>query len=182
MFRWYEDATKCYVFLSDVSMSGHDSTRTPPEWELDFRSSRWFNRGWTLQELLAPASVEFFSRDCKRLGDKKSLERQINEVTGISVLALQGRPLEEFNVNERISWAANRDTKRKEDKAYSLLGIFGVSMPLLYGEGFDKAFRRLRNEITKTLQGKSLALFPDSSYIRYIPRTLGMHLLMMYGL
>ena len=159
MFSWYEGAAKCYVFLSDVSMNGHDSTRTPPEWELDFRSSRWFNRGWTLQELLAPTSVEFFSRDCKWLGDKKSLERQINEVTGISVLVLRGHPLSEFSVDERMSWAAKRDTKRKEDKAYSLLGIFGVSMSLLYGEGGDRAFRRLRNEITKALQGKSLAHF-----------------------
>lgn len=163
MFSWYENATKCYVFLSDVSMSRYDSTRTIPEWELDFRSSRWFNRGWTLQELLAPTSVEFFSRDCKWLGDKKSLERQINEVTGISVLALQGNPLSEFSVNERMLWAAKRDTKRKEDKAYSLLGIFGVSMSPIYGEGVDNAFRRLRNEITEALQGKSLALFPDSS-------------------
>ena len=176
MFRWYENAAKCYVFLSDVSMS------TSPEWELDFRSSRWFTRGWTLQELLAPTSVDFFSRDWEWLGDKKSLEGQIIEVTGISVSALQGRlPLSEFSVDVRMSWAAKRDTKRKEDKAYSLLGIFGVSMPPLYGEGGDKAFRRLREEIIKAVQGQSLALFPDSFWIGY-PPTLSIYLLMMYGL
>ena len=158
MFRWYERATKCYVYLSDVLMSGQDSGRTPPAWQLDFRSSRWFTRGWTLQEILAPKSVEFFSRDRRRLGDKRTLVRPINDVTGISVSALQGTPLSEFEVDVRMSWAAKRDTKLKEDKAYSLLGIFGVSMPLIYGEGGDKAFCRLREEINKVLQGKLLVL------------------------
>jgi len=81
-----------------------------------------------------------------------------------------------------MSWAAKRDTKRKEDKAYSLFGIFGVSMPLVYGEGGDKAFRRLREEILKAVQGQSLALFPDSFWIGISSRTLSMYLLIMYGL
>lgn len=154
MFRWYEKAEKCFVFLSDVSSTGRGSTCTRAEWEFDFRCSRWLRRGWTLQELLAPASVEFFSRDCKWIGDKKSLESQINEVTGIPTSALQGRPLSEFRVDERMSWAAKRDTKREEDEAYCLLGIFGVPMPPLYGEGKKSAFRRLRVEIRNASQGK----------------------------
>src|SRR6266480_4434761 len=95
-------------------------------WKSAFRESRWFKRGWTLQELLAPASVEFFSREGKRLGDKKSLEQQIHEITGIPVLALQGTPLYQFRVNERFIWAHKHKTTHEEDWAYSLLGIFDI--------------------------------------------------------
>ena len=117
MFRWYQNATKCYIFLTDViSKDDGDS---------ELRNSRWFTRGWTLQELIAPRYVEFFSQKCGRLGDRKSLEKQIHEVTGISIHALRGEPLSHFTINERMSWAANRMTKRPEDKVYSLLGIFG---------------------------------------------------------
>jgi hypothetical protein len=90
--------------------------------------------------------VEFFSLEGKKLGDKKSLEKQIHDITGIPVPALRGSPLSEFSVEERMSWAKTRQTKREEDKAYSLLGIFGVYMPLIYGEGAN-AFRRLQKEI-----------------------------------
>lgn len=104
-------------------------------WELAFQRSRWFTRGWTLQELIALTSVEFFSMEGERLGDKRSLERQIQEITGITAQALQGGTLSHFSVNERMSWAARRETKREEDAAYSLLGIFDIHMPLIYGEG-----------------------------------------------
>src|SRR5438045_295624 len=121
-------------------------------------------RGWTLQELIAPASVEFFSVEGERLGDKKSLERQIHEITGITAQAFQGRPLSQFSVNERMSWAAKRETKREEDAIYSLLGIFDIHMPLIYGEGRKKALVRLYKEINDSLMDKSptllSALFP----------------------
>jgi hypothetical protein len=140
MFRWYRQADKCYVYLSDVS------TGNP------FRSSaldksRWFTRGWTLQELLAPSSVEFFSREGKRLGDRKLLEAQLQHITGIPIQALQGTPLSEFSVDLRMSWAAKRVTTIEEDQAYCLLGIFNTNLPLIYGEGKENAFRRLRKEI-----------------------------------
>lgn len=159
MFRWYRNAAKCYVYLSDVSIGEHIDNQSQWTWESAFRNCRWFTRGWTLQELLAPASVEFFSREGKLLGDKKSLERQIHEVTGIPVEALRGNPLSNFSVVERMSWAAKRDTKRKEDKAYSLLGIFNVYIPFMYGEG-DNAFSRLEEEIEKISKRKSLAPLP----------------------
>jgi hypothetical protein len=150
MFRWYQNADKCYAYLSDISINernaGNNTERT---WEPAFRASRWFTRGWTLQELLAPDSVEFFSREGKRLGDKTTLERQIHEITGIALSALRGTPLSQFGIDERLSWAANRNTMRGEDKAYSLLGIFDVYMPLIYGEGKDSAFSRLRDSIDK---------------------------------
>jgi hypothetical protein len=88
MFRWYRDTAKCYVYLSDVpgstSYTDNNSRLLPRE-----RESKWFTRGWTLQELLAPTSVEFFSRDDKRLGDKRTLKRQIHEITGIPISALE---------------------------------------------------------------------------------------------
>jgi hypothetical protein len=150
MFRWYRNAAKCYVYLSDVSINEHNQNNLPSQsWEAAFRKSRWFTRGWTLQELIAPPSVEFFSVEGKRLGDKKSLGQQIHEATGLAVQALEGRTLFEYSVDERMSWAEKRETKREEDKAYSLLGIFDIHMPLIYGEGIKNAFRRLQEEIEK---------------------------------
>jgi hypothetical protein len=150
MFRWYRKATKCYVYLADVSINGQDpASQSFQSWGPDFRNSRWFTRGWTLQELIAPNFVEFFSVEGKLLGDKKLLERQIHEITGIAVQALRGQVLSALSVTERLSWAKSRKTKREEDKAYSLLGIFNVYMPPLYGEGVENAFRRLHEEINK---------------------------------
>jgi heterokaryon incompatibility protein (HET) len=162
MFRWYRDAAKCYVYVADVLRpaldADHDGKPSLLPWESSFQKSRWFSRGWTLQELVAPAVVEFFSKEGEYLGNKRSLERHIHEVTGIPVKALQGSPLSDFSVPERMLWAENRDTTRKEDKAYSLLGIFDVHMPLIYGEGREKAFKRLRDEIHKASQGKLLPI------------------------
>jgi hypothetical protein len=157
MFRWYQKAARCYVYLSDVSIRKRKASDTSPEWtwESAFRASKWFTRGWTLQELLAPRSVEFFSREGYGLGNKKTLEQQIHEITGIPATALREHPLSHFDVDERFSWARNRQTTRGEDKAYSLFGIFDVQMPLLYGEGEVKAFRRLREAIDRPLKGKS---------------------------
>lgn len=147
MFRWYQNAAKCYVYLSDVSTGKH-SRSSDLLWDPAFRRSRWFTRGWTLQELLAPRSVEFFSRDGKRLGNKDSLEQQIHEITGIPVKALQGH-VSHFSFNERRLWAANRETTIEEDQVYCLLGIFNVHLPLIYGEGKQHALRRLQDEIDR---------------------------------
>lgn len=146
MFRWYRNATKCYVYLADVSIEKH-SQSSELLWETAFSQSRWFTRGWTLQELLAPSSVEFFSREGKRIGDKASLEGQIQHITGIPVQALQGHSISQFNVDERMLWASERKTTIEEDQAYCLLGIFDTYLPLIYGEGKENAFRRLRKEI-----------------------------------
>jgi hypothetical protein len=164
MFRWYRDAAKCYVYLSDVSTCGFD-------WESDFRNSRWFTRGWTLQELIAPTSVDFFSVSGERLGDKKSLELLVHKITGIPVGGFQGSPLTQFTVNERKLWAAKRKTTRKEDEAYCLFGIFGINMPLIYGEGREKAFIRLEEEIDKHSMGKSRAT-PHNNVHWMVPRAI----------
>jgi hypothetical protein len=147
MFRWYRNAAKCYVYLSDVS-TGKNSLSSEFLWEPAFKQSRWFTRGWTLQELLAPQSVEFFSRDGKRLGNKDSLEQQIHEITGIAIKALQGH-LSQFSYDERRVWAATRETTLEEDQVYCLLGIFDVYLPPIYGEGKEHALRRLQVEIER---------------------------------
>ena len=153
MFRWYREAAKCYVYLSDVSKGNYDHLPRSI-WKSAFRGSRWFTRGWTLQELIAPTSVEFYSSEGMRLGDKRSMEQQIHEITSIPVRALRGNPLSDFSFEERLSWAIKRETTREEDKAYSLLGIFDISMPLIYGEGREKASKRLQEEINKSCKGK----------------------------
>ncbi|KAK0624276.1 heterokaryon incompatibility protein-domain-containing protein [Immersiella caudata] len=150
MFRWYRDATRCYVYLSDVSVAHEQKPHGDPSeapWMSAFRESRWFTRGWTLQELLAPASVEFFSNNGQRLGDKKSLGQQIHEITGIGIPALRSNQLSQFDVEERFRWAEKRETKYEEDWAYCLLGIFGVFIVPNYGKGKDYAIRQLRREI-----------------------------------
>jgi hypothetical protein len=161
MFQWYSRAVKCYAYLSDVRVPEHDERQLT--WELAFRNSRWFTRGWTLQELIAPASVEFFSSNGKRLGDRTSLVQQIHEITGIASGVLQGVSLNTFSVDERFSWAAKRQTTRKEDKAYCLLGIFGIYLPPIYGEG-DNAFNRLKAEITNASTGKASSYYQCYSH------------------
>jgi ankyrin repeat protein len=159
MFRWYKNSATCYVYLADVTTKKRRGSRESPDhetsnvtWVSAFRDSRWFTRGWTLQELLAPRIVLFFSRDGKLLGDKFSLEQDIHDVTRIPIPALRGASLHSFSVDDRMSWAATRITKKEEDGAYSLLGIFGVSMAPIYGEQQAAAFRRLRKEIREITQ------------------------------
>jgi hypothetical protein len=151
MFHWYRNASRCYVYLSDIRSPpfGTNDEFNPQSWDSDFWKSKWFTRGWTLQELLAPSSVEFFSQERERLGDKCSLKQQIHEITGIPVSALQGASLSQFSVDERFLWIERRQTKLAEDKVYSLLGIFDVKIPLFYGEGAVNAFKRLREVIDK---------------------------------
>jgi hypothetical protein len=150
MFRWYQDATKCYVYLSDVSTKKRKAESISAEftWEAAFRLSRWFKRGWTLQELLAPSIVEIFSQKWEKLGDKMSLKSMISKITGIPHQALQGT-FSQFDIEERLRWKGNRKTKLKEDIAYSLSGICDVDIAPVYGEGEEEAFRRLHDKIRK---------------------------------
>jgi hypothetical protein len=133
MFNWYKDAAMCYAYLNDVTS---DAMST-------FAKSRWLTRGWTLQELLAPKDVQFYSKDWKYIGSKTSRGEAISFATGIpSQILADVDNIWSTSIACRMSWAANRNTTRVEDAAYCLLGIFGVNMPLLYGEG-EKAFLRL---------------------------------------
>jgi hypothetical protein len=156
MFRWLQNAKKCYVYLSDVECNTSNvDGKSNQRWRPAFRKSRWFTRGWTLQELLAPASAAFYSKEGELLGDKQSLKDTIYEITGIPIEALQGNALSDFSVAERFSWAEGRQTTREEDGAYCLLGIFGVYLPLIYGEGRENAFERLKSAVILKHRGRS---------------------------
>ncbi|KAI0099335.1 HET-domain-containing protein [Nemania sp. FL0031] len=119
------------------------------------RKCRWFSRGWTLQELIAPRHVEFYDCDWKCFGSKTQLAPVLSWITGIDSAVLKGGPLDQVLVGRRMSWAANRHTRRVEDMAYCLLGIFDINMPLLYGEG-EKAFTRLQEEIIRSSNDLSI--------------------------
>ena len=151
MYKWYSCAEVCYAFLADVV-----ADEDPQEVGSTFRRSRWFTRGWTLQELIAPAHVEFLAMDWTSVGSKRCLGTLVADITNINYTALlRLEPLHEFSVAQRLSWASRRKTTRVEDRAYSLLGFFGINMPTLYGEG-ERAFRRLQEEIMRRIPDQSL--------------------------
>jgi hypothetical protein len=150
MFRWYQNSARCYVYLAGINICNFSPSQK-------IGQHRWFTRGWTLQELLAPKDVKFFLEDGVLLGSRSSpdVQVQIAESCSIPPRALQGAPLSSFSVEERMSWARGRTTKKEEDMAYSLLGIFGCHMPLIYGEGKAHALQRLHNKIEKAAKNKS---------------------------
>jgi len=197
MFAWYRDSEVCYAYLADF-----DSTKGET---LSSRPIRWFTRGWTLQELIAPLKVYFYDKNWVRFGDKWSLAAHLVAVTGINELVFRwhfdpihylavygddntdlnqdhlprhspkspcnfcrrdlNHVIESFRIATRMSWAASRETTRPEDMAYSLLGIFGVNMPMLYGEG-ERAFLRLQQAILQTSTDQSILAF-DAGALRY---------------
>jgi len=147
MYKWYHDSAICYVYLSDVPCRILDSTRQEVPAD-SFLSSRWFTRGWTFQELLAPRVLVFFSADGEKIGDRNVFSDGIARQTQIPRNVIENsRKAWIFNAESVIRWTLHRKTKREEDAAYSLLGVLGVQMPLIYGEGKTRAFTRLRNEI-----------------------------------
>ncbi|RCI12709.1 hypothetical protein L249_1253 [Ophiocordyceps polyrhachis-furcata BCC 54312] len=152
MFQWYEKASVCYAYLSDVPPGDNPSCESS-----EFYSSRWFKRGWTLQELLAPRKLIFYDQTWAFLGTKSTLAKAVKNITGIPLPYLLGSlDLNQASVAQRMSWAANRSTKRREDLAYCLLGIFQVTnMRMTYGEG-NKPFRRLQEEIIKKTRDDSI--------------------------
>lgn len=158
MWVWYSQATHCIAYLRDVrsvtSSAGLDGVM------FDFRRSEWFERGWTLQELLAPHCVVFVTREWEVIGHKSpdnhscilasvNLNRTISEITGISQDVLWGFESQRDTIGKemKMAWAANRRTTKAEDVAYCLLGIFGIHMALIYGEGEHNARKRLEQEI-----------------------------------
>ncbi|KAF5363088.1 hypothetical protein D9758_012624 [Tetrapyrgos nigripes] len=151
MYQYYANAVVCYVYLFDVSGKLH-----PKNPESDFKKSKWFTRGWTLQELLAPGLISFFDRDWTKIGTRWSLRDLISVVTTIPIDVLEGRSIDEYGVAQKMSWAAHRQTTRPEDEAYCLMGIFGVSVSPIYGEGGEKAFMRLQQEIIRVSDDRSI--------------------------
>ncbi|KAH6702877.1 heterokaryon incompatibility protein-domain-containing protein [Leptodontidium sp. MPI-SDFR-AT-0119] len=151
MYMWYRDADVCYAYLTDVPIPFEVDSSGVGFYGLPeaFKSSRWFSRGWTLQELIAPKTVEFYTVSWEEIGTKQSLRDEIALITGIDSRVLEGCDPSVYHVAERMSWAASRTTTRVEDMSYCLLGIFKIHIPLLYGEG-KRAFTRLQEEILRT--------------------------------
>ncbi len=151
MYEWYECATLCFVYLADVD--DQEDAAAPRS---AFRTSNWHYRGWTLQELIAPRHHVFLSRRWEIMGTKLSLARALAEVTGISLAVLHHeQSVDQVPVAQRMYWASRRRTTRVEDQAYSLMGIFGVHMPTIYGEGRN-AFVRLQEEILRHTYDQSI--------------------------
>jgi len=164
MYQWYKHAAVCYAYLNDATCVQNDfnigvensSDMDAMRREKTFQNSRWFTRGWCLQELLAPRNMQFFNTDWIYIGSKHSLKTFISAVTGIDEYGLFIPDLSVLSVAHRMSWAARRQTTRAEDVAYCLLGIFNINMPLLYGEGEVRAFGRLQEEIMKRTEDDSI--------------------------
>ena len=153
MFRWYRDSKECYVYLEDVSIDNIDQ----------FGSSRWFTRGWTLQELLAPSCLYFYDKSWKKLGSKNSLSKAIALATNIPESMVYNFSPQHKSAAAKMSWASKRQTSRIEDTSYCLMGLFDINMPLLYGEG-AKAFTRLQHEIVKDQDDESIFAWTDKHF------------------
>jgi hypothetical protein len=155
MFQWYRDAKLCITYLSDVIRKGgglEDFTNDTGH------PSVWFSRGWTLQELLAPRHLEFFDKNWDYIGDRAEFAELIESITNIRCKYLKGETTDDFRTAcaaTKFSWIACRQTERDEDMAYSMLGIFGVTMDPRYGEGWG-AFMRLQKELVSHLRDESL--------------------------
>jgi hypothetical protein len=209
MYRWYANAAVCYAYLSDVDIRSGNPSKS-------FGQSRWFTRGWTLQELLAPKTVKFFENcvstargtfltsettkpveedgcEWRELGSKETLAEEIAAASGIDIEVLKDNTLVPLrSVAERMSWASRRETTRKEDEAYCLLGIFDVSLPMSYGIK-ERAFLQLQEEIIKLsddhsifawsgvedgspgLLARSPSKFINSRYFRMMPKSPRIH-------
>ncbi|RSL41511.1 hypothetical protein CEP53_012712 [Fusarium sp. AF-6] len=158
MFRWYTSADTCYVYLADLESDASSEAMA---------SCRWFTRGWTLQELIAPSKLQFYDKEWGLRGSKMDFTDQLLEITNIHEAVLRDRTsLRTIPVGRRMSWAANRQTTRPEDMAYCLMGIFDVNMPLIYGEGRN-AFIRLQEEIMKNSNDLSIFLWQSARGPRY---------------
>lgn len=156
MYTWYEQADVCYAYLADVDASP-DTKIHSIEFRDHLAKSKWFKRGWTLQELIAPREMIFFAKDWTIIGKKSDLRGVLSIITGIDQDILEDpQRLSYASIAKRMSWAADRETTRSEDLAYCLMGIFSVNMPMLYGEGGVKAYLRLQEEIMKQSDDQSL--------------------------
>ena len=175
MYKWYANARVCYVYLSDVRTT-FDPQDEPGS--ADFRQSRWFTRGWTLQELLAPSLLVFFTSSWSKIAmvDKQPWSWSAGERPHDSVLSLLttitkiprvylnfGKRLQDAPVCQRMAWAAHRQTTRPEDEAYCLLGLFDINMPLLYGEG-TKAFMRLQEQLMQVAADDTLFCWGQDAF------------------
>lgn len=168
MYRYYQRASCCYVYLEDVEAIFHSTDQGQPWYESHVSQSRWWSRGWTLQELIAPAQLSFYDMNWSFIASKatRQCRAMIQRLTGIPDDVLAGQSPFACSIAQRLSWAASRHTTREEDIAYCLLGILNINMPLLYGEG-SQAFIRLQEEVIKRSADQSMFvwdLHPGNGY------------------
>jgi hypothetical protein len=178
MYRWYRNADVCYNYLDDVKCGSFHPQRESDKEHIElwiavdynpgwtpllesFKKSKWFTRGWTLQELLAPVKSQFYDNSWRLIAGRAYLAKQINEATGIAEKFLWGpaevreQYIASACVAKKMNWLTRRKTSRAEDMTYCMLGLLGISMPLLYGEG-EKAFLRLQMQIISTTDDESI--------------------------
>jgi GTP-binding protein EngB required for normal cell division len=157
MFQWYAGAKRCWVYLKDVTRSIDNEPNV--HWKSQFQRSSWFTRGWTLQELLAPPSVHFYSDDSAPLGDRNSLCEEISNRAAIPEEVIRNPSTRNnYSFEERMKWSQNRDTRFEEDGAYCLMGLWGVRFTPDYGESEVSAFQRLKKAIDKKAQAETPSL------------------------
>lgn len=162
MFSWYRASARCYAYLADIACDWDSNASRPIE--EDFTTSKWFTRGWTLQELIAPDDLHFYTSDWSPIGNKRGMRTgsAVAARTGIDMSLLFGEAsYSDFSVAKRMSWASKRKTSRAEDIAYCLVGLFDVSLTSLYGEGTTRAFHRLQEAIMRTTHDQSLFAWGD---------------------
>jgi hypothetical protein len=155
MYRWYEEIIVCFVYLHD-----HTHSKT------DLSESAWFTRGWALQELVAPSAMEFYDQNWDFIGDRESLKDKISRIAGIANEILSrnhSQAIRHTSISHRMSWFKKRTTAKGEDMAYGLMGLFEVYMPAVYGEGKERAFRRLQEEIMKYSDDQTPFAWVDKS-------------------
>jgi hypothetical protein len=163
MYKWYRNAERCYVYLSDFDSGIYDNRPTngspfTAEQIAKMQNCKWFTRGWTLQELLAPRQVLFYDRDWLYFGKLDELTLALSSVTRIPEALLSGKTrVFDYTAAQKMSWAATRTTTREEDMAYCLFGLFEVNLPLFYGEGARRAFIRFQEAIIQ--ESNDLSLF-----------------------
>lgn len=173
MYRWYQDSEICYVYLADTTVGDEELQNSSDDSLIQLiRDSRWITRGWTLQELIAPRTVSFYSKDWSFIGksNEDHIMRPLAEATGIDIGVLSGDIVtQEVSVANRMRWASKRKTTRQEDMAYCLMGLFSVNMPLLYGEGRARSFIRLQIEILQATDDQTIFAWsapPGEKYYR----------------
>ncbi|KAI6022067.1 heterokaryon incompatibility protein-domain-containing protein [Pisolithus marmoratus] len=173
MYRWYRNAQRCYVYLGDVDESTFPTEQDFSKFGKSNGWPEWFSRGWTLQELIAPKEVEFFNKNWVSIGTKEDLTSTLEDITRIPSEVLRSGQVVRGNssVAQIMSWAADRTTTRVEDRAYSLLGLLGVNMPLLYGEE-SGAFQRLQLEIIRVSSDHSIFAWNPKGQLAYFGSVL----------
>ncbi|KAI0451251.1 HET-domain-containing protein [Xylaria acuta] len=163
MYQYYHKATECYIYLADVPGDLDRPGQTRSQQLSALESSRWFTRGWTLQELIASSERAFYAQDWSPIPVDDELMTLVARITGVELNLLRNREtLSRYCTATRMSWASRRTTTRPEDLAYCLMGIFNVSMPILYGEGPRKAFQRLQTEIMNSSFDQSIFIWRGS--------------------